>query len=63
MIDLTKSSHQHYAQSYYVKAMSPELTRERRDLYLDLGNREEMRGNYPMADEFRRLALSVPLLT
>ena len=63
MMDLTKTSHQHYAQSYYARTMSPTLTRERRDLYLDLGNREEMRGNYTMADEFRRLAVSMPLLT
>jgi len=31
-----------------------------RDLYLDLGNHEEMRGNYDVADKYRRLALNLP---
>ena len=62
MIDLTKLSHQQYAQSYYARAMSESLIRERRDLYLEIANREEMRGDYKMADKFRRLALKPPRL-
>ena len=31
-----------------------------RDLYLDLGNHEEMRGNYDVADKYRRLAVNLP---
>ena len=62
MIDLTKLSHQQYAQSYYARAMSASLVRERRDLYLEIANREEMRGDYKTADQFRRLALKPPRL-
>ena len=62
MIDLTKISHTHYAQSYYAHSMSASLIRERRDLYLEIANREEMRGDYKTADQFRRLALKPPRL-
>ena len=43
--------------------MDPPLSMQRRDLYLDMANFEEMRGNARMADNYRRLALSLPLRT
>ena len=61
MIDLLKPSHDKYAKSFFARMMDPPLSMQRRDLYLDMANFEEMRGNARMADNHRRLALSLPL--
>ena len=57
MIDLDKRSHRHYSNTFYSRITRPELTSNRRDLYLDMANDAELHGQYDNSLELRKLAL------